>query len=93
MENGNAGYILVTGLAAKELKFNLSNIHFHTPSEHAFDSKLASIEAHFVHSLDTNYNNPGDIKLNKLVIGVLYNATVNVKNTFLESLGLASGEV
>ncbi len=86
------GHILVDGLIPDtQLKFLLNNIHFHTPSEHYLEAKQYSIEVHFVHSLDSAINATA-ISLNrtKLVIGVLFDATVQVTSPFLASLGISS---
>ena len=84
------GYILVDGLVTgKRLKFYLKNMHFHTPSEHAFDSIKHSIEGHFVHSLDegeTTLKSDSDEPLNKLVFGIMFNCKSDHANAFLASL-------
>lgn len=80
---------MVTGLiSGQTLKFNLANIHCHTPSEHTIDGVQYSMECHFVHSLDTNYSGGSGNNYNKLVIGVFYDATKGQQNTFIDGMGL-----
>ena len=69
------------------LKFALTNIHFHTPAEHRVDASKKSIEAHFVHSLVERHEQI-HAGLNKLVIGVIFDATTEWESPFLKSLGL-----
>ncbi len=68
----------------KTLKFELVNIHFHTPSEHSFDGKKRQIEGHFVHRLASSMG--GDLTM--LVIGVMFNSTTGRESSFLKSLKL-----
>lgn len=85
----NVGFIIVEGLVPnRKLKFDLKNIHFHTPSEHAIDGQKESIEAHFVHALDETLHREyaQNSELNRLVIGVLFNCTHKNENFFLKSL-------
>ena len=86
---------MVEGLVqGKQLKFFLSNIHFHTPSEHALESKQYSMEAHFVHSLDPTVNAPAlGLARTKLVIGVLFNANSRINSPFIESLKLKNASM
>ena len=89
------GHILVDGIVpGTQLKFVLSNIHFHTPSEHTLESNRYSIEAHFVHSLDSSID-PVAIGLNrtKMVIGVLFDATSQTMSQFLYSLNLHNSSI
>jgi len=88
--NNTAGHVLVDNLIpGKQLKFNLVNIHAHTPSEHLLESIRNSIEIHFVHSLDSSFNATElGLDRTKLVIGVLFDATVRTKSEFIESMNL-----
>ncbi len=78
---------LVTGM---QLKFDLTNIHFHTPSEHAIDSTKYSAEGHFVHTLNTAYTSPTNFSLTKLAIGVMFDASSNVADPFIDTLNLTN---
>ena len=85
---------MVDGLIeGKQLKFYLANIHFHTPSEHKLEGNNAAMEAHFVHSLDLDYNSPRDFLLTKLVIGVLFDGTSQTPSSFLERVKIGSESV
>jgi carbonic anhydrase len=37
-------------LSIGKLRYGLTQFHFHTPSEHAFDGRRTAMEAHFVHA-------------------------------------------
>ena len=63
------GYTLTGGPIGDSL-FELFNIHFHTPSEHAWDGKLCQAEFHLVH-----HNLPKED--HAAVIGVLFQASEN----------------
>jgi len=40
------------GMVSGDRQFNLIQVHFHTPSEHAIDGKRYPLVAHFVHATD-----------------------------------------
>lgn len=46
----------------REMRYTLTDVHFHRPSEHTIDGKQEAIEFHFVHTNEQNEN---------LVVGVL----------------------
>ena len=75
-------HLNVTGsntLEAEGDTFNLSQYHFHSPSEHRIDGEAFPLEAHFVHK-----NSNGDIA----VVGLLFR--LGEKNEILSVLGEAA---
>lgn len=52
------------------LTYKLSNIHFHTGSEHTVNKHRYPVEMHMVHSLDDKFKSL--TKYEKLVIGVFF---------------------
>jgi carbonic anhydrase len=46
-EAGEENYIVIEGV-----RYNLQQLHFHTPSEHTLNGKHAAMEIHFVHGDD-----------------------------------------
>jgi carbonic anhydrase len=82
-------------------KYNLKEIHFHSPSEHTFNGTSYEMEMHLVHFKDTsffNYANGNfsvdpDAQQQILVVGILFtkydnktNLNSNVNNTFIQAL-------
>ncbi|MDA9470405.1 carbonic anhydrase family protein [Enterococcus sp. 5H] len=60
-----------------EEKYYLTDIHFHTPSEHTFDGEHTPVEFHLVHMNNTGEN---------LVVGCLFTFTQK-ENKFSENQG------
>ncbi|MEJ2533388.1 MAG: carbonic anhydrase family protein [Halioglobus sp.] len=82
INNGHTLQVNVSGsntLTAEGEKFELSQFHFHSPSEHQIDGEAFPLEAHFVHK-----NSNGDIA----VVGLLFQ--LGEKNEDLEILGVAA---
>lgn len=51
--NKTSGSIIVEGLATdKPIKYNLKNLHFHSPAEHVILGSRADVEMHIVHKID-----------------------------------------
>jgi len=61
--------------------YELVQYHFHAPSEHAVNGRLADVEAHFVH-MDTNGA--------KAVVGVFFRVGPQLPNTLLDTILLAA---
>lgn len=72
--------------AIDQRKFELVQLHFHTPSEHVLDAKPFPIEVHFVHA-----THAGEL----LVVGVLFvEGEANAElATILDALGTRPGPV
>jgi carbonic anhydrase len=68
--------------------YSLSNIHFHTKSEHTVDGKQYAIEMHMVHSIDEEYKNLTTYE--KLVIGVFFVNEEGKENPLLKAFKLDS---
>ena len=77
-----------------DLKYNLVNIHFHTPSEHSLNGKKFSIEGQFVHSVDSVHevNAKGDA-MKTLILSVFYDIEENNENRFINDLGIGESKV
>jgi carbonic anhydrase len=82
VNNGHTLQVNVSGsntLTAEGETFELSQFHFHSPSEHQIDGKAFPLEAHFVHK-----NSNGDIA----VVGLLFQP--GERNPELEVFGEAA---
>lgn len=93
-----AGYILLQGMTSGILMYDLKGIRFHTPAEHFINSIQYSIEVQLVHQLNIAYgsgvyNDSNPIQTSELIISFLYDATLNVEDPFIDSLGLQNFSV
>lgn len=94
MADGKKGGIEVEGLIdGQRLVYHLTNIHFHTESEHTVNNKHFPIEMHMVHSLDDDYTKY--TAHTKLVIGVFFTdeEANSEDNSLLEAFKIDTLEV
>jgi len=66
-------------------EYELLQFHFHTPAEHLIDGIQYPLELHLVH-VPLNYNNTNLIKKERIVLGMLFNATENYTESILTNV-------
>ena len=87
----DAGKIILSNLeVADEVdEYTLTNIHFHSGSEHLLSDERLDMELHLVHQIV----DPRESKNDYLVLAVLFHCEAVLNNVFLTNLHIQTLEV
>ena len=86
------GELLVDGLVSgTQLRFILTNIQFHTHSEHTINGTIYPLEMYLTHAISREYVH--QTNLTKLIINVLFDTKYDEESPLIKQLGIEKLEV